>query len=71
MNSSSVSVLPDVSTNQSPRAASLPVHTHVARVKWVFVSGEIITGKNQRGALSKPKKSSIASQALDRHLITI
>lgn len=73
MSSSSASVLPDVNTNQSLRAATLSISTCMHRTKRVFVSGEIITGKDQRGAPSHSQlsESFSTSQTQDRHLITI
>lgn len=50
MSSSSASVLPDVNTNQSLRAASLSISTRMHMTKWVFVSGETITGKGPKGS---------------------
>lgn len=70
MSPSSTSVLPDVNTNKSLRAASLCISTCTHGTK--FVSGGNHNRKGTKGSrLSGPRESSSTSQTLDRHLITV
>lgn len=61
------SVFPDVNTDQSLRAAPRFISSREHTTKWVFVSREIITGKDQSGSFI-PTDGKF--QHL-RHLITI